>query len=180
MSDVLLRMERIDLEDPRQREALRRGREAIETHALDRSEFDDAAALVGNDLLYMPCGFIGSVGALFVPSSSQYIQLGSYTSVDNFIWAYRRGVNLSGARGRLGSNTLVVQSVAFLGEAVEHLSDIFRQTPQPDLAERLANLPAVFDEVDLYFSIRQLRSIEESGICQFEIEATAPVSEKPL
>ena len=35
--------------------------------------------------------------------------------------------------------------------------------------ERLASLPAVFEGLDLYFAIRALRSLEESGACDFEI-----------
>lgn len=154
-------------EDPEHRRLIALARKSLEAMA-PRPDFSDADVLVADDLLFLPCGFIGSVGALFVPSRSLLIPLGSYVGLDDFLWAYHRGVDLAGATKWDRSNTFTIRAVHDREATLDFLKAIFRRTRGWDVAKQLTNLPAVFENVDLYFSIPDLRSLEDSGACEFE------------
>jgi len=163
------RLAKVDLDDPDQRRLVRLGRDALQARGVGHSDFDDADVRIGGDLVYLPCGYIGSVGALFVPSRSELIELGSHVGLEDFLWAHHRGVDLAGATKWDRSTTLTVSAVRDADLAVDHLKAILRRPTPAELSETLASLPAVFEGLDLYFAIRALRSLEESGACDFEI-----------
>ena len=126
-------------------------------------------AYVGDDLVYLADEYIGSCGVLYVPSATTLIRLGSYTSLDNFLWAFQRGLTLVGHTQSERPNTLTITAVHALAATVASLSSLLRR---PVLETELAALPAHIEAGDLYFDIPALREMEEAGVCDFRLNVT--------
>lgn len=164
-------LSRVDLDDAAQRSLVALARAALDAAGVAHGELRDGSVLVGDDLLFVPCGSVGSAGALFIPSTSQLIQLGSYNDLDDFLWAHHRGLDLSGETRWERSNTLTVTAVHHRDAVLAHLGALLRPLSRREIARALDALPAEFEGLDLYFTIPQLRALEEEGLCELEITA---------
>lgn len=157
-------------DDPKARRTVELALAALDAKLDEPRDFDEADVLVGEDLVYLPHRYIGSVGTLFVPSRSQLVTLGSYAPVDDFLWAYHRGVDLVGETRFERQNDLTIHEVRDLEAMILRLhGKRLTGLTRVELRRLLCRLPATFVGVDLYFRIRFLRDLEESGDCVFEV-----------
>jgi hypothetical protein len=130
-------------------------------------------AYVGDDLVYLADEYIGSLGVLYVPSTATLVRLGSYASLDDFLWAFHRGLDIAGRTTLERETTLTITTVRDPMGAITCLESILRRQV---LADEIATVPARFEALDLYFDIRALRQMEDAGVCDFRLTAAVPAS----
>jgi hypothetical protein len=157
-------------DDPRHRSAVQAALRTLARDSHESIEIDHAHVLVGEDLVYLPCGYIGSVGVLFVPSTAASIRLGSYTTLSDFLWAYDRGIDLAGETAPERHNRMAITAIADRPETLQCLRQIFNGPfMRAAVMPGLETLPFTVADVDLYFAIPHLRRAEQAGHFEFEI-----------
>ena len=123
---------------------------------------DPTEALINDEIIYVPYGWIGCAGFRVVRSTWTPILLGSGMPLRVHVWAHYRGF-ADGPTSADRPNDLVVMSVKDLHAA---RSALLRIGELPDPLE----LPFRFQSVDLYFSRPALWEAELKGDLRFRVE----------
>lgn len=129
------------------------------------TEVDPSTVRIGTTWVFVPA----APGWLFVSSTDELVELGTHAKVEDFVWAFERGVKLGGFER---SDTLTITSASDVSAAVELLEMIVRRRVT---TEELGELPLVFEDVDLYYSVSDLRALE--GVCSFVVSQVDSVIE---
>jgi hypothetical protein len=123
---------------------------------------DPTEALLNDEIIYVPYGWIGCVGFLVVRSTWTPILLGSGIPLRVHVWAYYRGF-ADGETNVDRPNDLLVTMVKDPRAARRALVRV-GHLPEP------VELPFRFRSVDLYFSREALWEAELKGDLRFQVE----------
>lgn len=153
-----------DLRAPRldDLEVVRRAAAAVFAYLEREEPFEFDRALLNDDLVYIPIGWIGCIGFLVERSSGSAILLGSGIGLNVHVWAYYRGF-ADGEDSASRRNDLIITSICDPHATRRVLRRIVRSAD-------LDRLPLRVCDVDLYFLRNDLWKAELKGAFTFRIE----------
>lgn len=154
-------LRRPELADQADQAAVQRAVDAVAAHLGRAVRFDPREVMLGDDLVYVPHGWIGCVGFLVPRSGGAPIQLGSGMPLRVHVWAYYRGF-ADGLTSADRPNDLVITAVRSVEAARRALE---RVVDHPSFEV----LPLRLRSVDLYFSREALWRAELRGDMRFEV-----------
>jgi hypothetical protein len=148
--------------EPEDGALIERAAEAVAAHEGHPISFERHDALVNDDLIYVPYGWIGCCGFLVARSTWTATLLGSGIPKRVHVWAYYRGF-ADGPTSNDRPNDLVILAVRDPRAAQRALKRVGK-VPAVD------QLPFRFRNVDLYFSREALWRAEIKGDLEFHVE----------
>lgn len=142
-----------------------------ENLALEISElqYDGGLILENSEMFYFSFCWVGCSGYLISKNDFTVISFGSSVGRDEHLWAYHSGVALADF-GEDRKNTIEIYSVRDIGNAKKSLDRVFLQgNKDVSLLESIGSGRIKLDDVDLYFSIRDLLEAKYNDWFQFKI-----------
>lgn len=143
---------------------------AARTKTDDRAKAPNSHVFVGEDLVFLPWFFTGSMGLLFVVSTNRLIILGSGFSLNDYLWAYHRGICVDAQDDAGRHNTFRISAISSKSETLRMLRKLFsNRFVREEIDPTFAELPLCVGDVDLGNAIHLLRRAEADEYFTFEI-----------
>jgi hypothetical protein len=145
-----------------ERRSVAAAHEALRSVLEAEPEYGTRRVLLNAELIFLPVGWIGCQGALFVRQSGTIELIAGPIPVGVFVWAWYRGF----PRGRTANDRridLVVTDVRDVGQALRVLGALRASVPAEALRSGITALPLVFSNVDVYFDLPSLWQAEAHG-----------------
>jgi hypothetical protein len=165
-----------DAGDPERLRSFQAALRQVEALYQEPLDIAPESALEAHNWWFIPHGWIGCAGHIVDKADGHVNVLGSCHSLDLCFWAHERGI-----RGDVCD--LVITKVLDRAKAVAILRELDVRSPfnsvpartdgawldHVEIERALANLPATFSGLQLWFGIPHLRRAEEEHVFEFEV-----------
>lgn len=151
-----------------------RAEKRLKEHLSGKVDFSELGympeeVLENDDIYLFPIGWIGCAGYLIQKTDQEIVGFGSYISREAHLWAYYEGISLA-TLGRGRKNRISIVSVNDKEKTIKALKSFLdSQYVDREIISKLDELPLIFDNVDLYFSIRSLIEARNGNWFEFKI-----------